>query len=183
MDTNIRFAIAPCTLGLVLAAVGGQGLCSIAFGDDTEGLTAHLLGQFPGAQLGGDDDINPLLSQLIALIEAPYLPCTLPLDIQGTAFQQQVWQALRDIPPGATFSYSQLARHIGAPNAVRAVAGACAANKLAVAIPCHRAVNKNGSLSGYRWGLARKAELLRRESQHASDGQAFSNTTTLRPAT
>ncbi len=170
MSASIRFVIAPCTLGLILVAVSGQGICSIAFGDDTEGLTAHLLGQFPSAQPVDDNDITPLLGQLLTLIEAPYLPCTLPLDIQGTAFQRHVWQALREIPPGTTFSYSQLARYIGAPNAVRAVAGACAANKLAVAIPCHRVINTKGTLSGYRWGLERKAELLRRESQHVNTG-------------
>lgn len=164
ISPDIRYAVAPSTLGFVLAASGGRGFCFIALGDEPDLLVQALHGPFPDARLVDDEVGLPCaLADLVAYLEAPYLPCPWPLDIQGTAFQRQVWQALCAIPSGATLSYAELAQQVGSPKAVRAVAGACAANKLAVAIPCHRVIGKNGGLSGYRWGLGRKAELLRRE--------------------
>jgi len=163
MKNSIRFVISPCSLGYVLVAETANGICAIALDDDEQALSTYLQNLFPKALLIPNHHSIERVAQVLALIEAPQLPCSLPLDIQGTAFQQQVWQALRAIAPGTTLSYSQLAEAIGAPKAVRAVAGACAANKLAVAIPCHRIIHKNSNNSGYRWGVARKAELLRRE--------------------
>ena len=163
MKNSIRFVISPCSLGHVLVAETANGICAIALDDDGQALSAYLQNLFPKALLTPSHHSIDSVAQVLALIEDPHLPCSLPLDIQGTAFQQQVWQALRAIPPGTTLSYSQLAEAIGAPKAVRAVAAACAANKLAVAIPCHRIIHKNGNKSGYRWGVVRKAELLRRE--------------------
>jgi AraC family transcriptional regulator of adaptative response/methylated-DNA-[protein]-cysteine methyltransferase len=135
-------------------------------GDDPETLVRDLQDRFPKARLvGGDSDFERLVAQVVGFVETAALGLDLPLDIRGTAFQQRVWQALREIPFGTQVSYSEIARRIGVPKAVRAVAGACAANTLAVAIPCHRVVRTDGDLSGYRWGIARKAELLRRESE------------------
>ncbi|MGR8935809.1 MAG: bifunctional DNA-binding transcriptional regulator/O6-methylguanine-DNA methyltransferase Ada [Gammaproteobacteria bacterium] len=164
-DTEIRFAVGLCSLGSILVAMSPCGVCAISLGDDPDVLIRDLQNRFPKAQLiGGDQDFEQLVAQVIGFVEAPAKGLALPLDIRGTAFQQRVWRALREIPFGSRVSYSELAQRIGAPKAVRAVAGACAANTLAVAIPCHRAVRTNGDLSGYRWGIARKAELLRRES-------------------
>lgn len=163
-DTDIRFAIAQCTLGALLVATSERGVCAIALGDDADALARALQDRFPQARLSGDDaDFARLVAQVVGLVEAPRIGLALPLDIRGTAFQQRVWAALRAIPPGQTLSYTELARRIGAPNAVRAVASACAANTLAVAVPCHRVVRTDGSLSGYRWGVARKRALLDRE--------------------
>jgi AraC family transcriptional regulator of adaptative response/methylated-DNA-[protein]-cysteine methyltransferase len=129
-------------------------------------LIRDLEQRFPNASLiGGDRDFEDLVAKVVGFVEAPNLGLDLPLDVRGTAFQERVWQALRDIPVGETVSYSELAEKIGSPNAVRAVAGACAANKIAVAIPCHRVVRQDGDLSGYRWGVERKAELLAREKR------------------
>lgn len=164
----IRFALGACALGALLVAASPQGLCAIALGDDPETLLRGLQDRFPQAELvGGDAEFERWVAQVVAYIEAPRLGLNLPLDIRGTAFQRQVWQALRDIPPGSTVSYSEIARRIGAPQAVRAVAGACAANLLAVAIPCHRVVRTDGALSGYRWGVERKRALLKREKDEA----------------
>lgn len=165
-DTEIRFAIGQCSLGAILVAASERGVCAIHLGDDPEALVRELQDSFPRAALiGGDADFEKLVSRVVGFVEAPRLGLDLPLDVRGTAFQQRVWQALREIPAGKTVSYTDIARRIGAPKAVRAVAGACAANTLAVAIPCHRVVRTDGSLSGYRWGVERKRVLLERESK------------------
>ncbi|MDC7701817.1 bifunctional DNA-binding transcriptional regulator/O6-methylguanine-DNA methyltransferase Ada [Vogesella indigofera] len=164
--TVIRFAVGQCTLGAILVAQSERGVCAISLGDDAEALLHELQDRFPRAELiGGDAAFEQLVATVVGFVEAPALGLDLPLDVRGTAFQQRVWQALREIPPGETASYRDIARRIGAPQAVRAVAGACAANVLAVAIPCHRVVRTDGSLSGYRWGVARKQALLAREAK------------------
>jgi AraC family transcriptional regulator, regulatory protein of adaptative response / methylated-DNA-[protein]-cysteine methyltransferase len=165
-DQDIRFAIGECSLGAILVAQSERGVCAILFGDDPDALARDLQDRFPRANLlGGDRAFEQLVATVVGFVEAPALGLDLPLDVRGTAFQQRVWQALRDIPAGVTASYSEIARRIGSPNAVRAVAGACAANMLAVAIPCHRVVRNDGGLSGYRWGVERKRALLAREAQ------------------
>lgn len=158
---QIRFAVGRCSLGEILVASSARGICAIALGDDAERLLRELQDRFPRADLiGGDAKFERMVGRVIAFVESPGAVCDLPLDIRGTAFQQKVWQALRRIPPGRTVSYTELARRIGMPKAARAVAGACAANALAVVIPCHRVVRSDGRLSGYRWGIARKHALL-----------------------
>lgn len=165
-DTDIHFAIGQCSLGAILVARSPRGLCAISLGDDPQELVQELQDRFPRAHLiGGDAGFEQLVAQVVGLVEAPQLGLDLPLDLRGTAFQQRVWQALRQIPPGQTLSYAELAERIGAPTAVRAVAQACGANSLAVAIPCHRVVRSDGALSGYRWGVERKRQLLEREGQ------------------
>lgn len=161
---RIAFAIAQCSLGALLVARSQRGLCAIALGDDPDVLLRELQDRFPRAELvGGDAAFEQLVAQVVGLIEAPRLGLDLPLDIRGTAFQQRVWDALRKVPAGETVSYAEIAARIGSPRAVRAVAQACAANVLAVAIPCHRVVRSDGGVSGYRWGVARKQALLERE--------------------
>ena len=163
-DADIRFAVAQSSLGAVLVAASDTGLCAITLGDDPEALVRDLQDRFPKAVLrGGDPAFEQQVAQVVGLVENPSAGHALPLDIRGTAFQQRVWQALRQIPPGETRSYTQVARQVGAPTAVRAVAAACAANALAVAVPCHRVVRSDGALSGYRWGIERKRQLLDRE--------------------
>ncbi len=160
----IRFAVGQCALGAILVAQSRLGLCAILLGDDPDRLVRDLQDQFPRAELiGGDAGFERLVAQVVGFVEAPAIGLDLPLDVRGTAFQQRVWQALREIPPGATASYAEIASRIGAPKAARAVARACGANSLAVAIPCHRVVRRDGDVSGYRWGVERKRELLRRE--------------------
>lgn len=169
-DTAIAYAIGRCSLGGVLVAHSARGVCAILLGDTPADLLADLRSRFPAAHLcESDSAFAEQLAQVIACIEKPQQPFPLPVDIRGTAFQQRVWQALRAIPPGLTLSYSQLAERIGAAKAVRAVAGACAANPLAVVIPCHRVVRNDGGLAGYRWGLARKHALLAREAAATID--------------
>lgn len=164
VDARIEFAIGESSLGAILVARSQRGVCAISLGDDADVLLRELQDRFPHAELiGGDADFERLVAQVVGLIEAPNIGTDLPLDVRGTAFQQRVWQALRQIPPGETASYAQVAAHIGAPKSVRAVAQACAANTLAVAIPCHRVVRSDGALSGYRWGVDRKRALLLRE--------------------
>lgn len=161
---RIEFALGQCALGALLVARSQRGLCAIALGDDPEPLLRELQDRFPRAELvGGDPAFERLMAQVAGFVEAPRIGLQLPLDIQGTAFQQRVWDALRAIPAGQTVSYAQLAQRIGMPRASRAVAAACAANVLAVAIPCHRVVRSDGALSGYRWGVARKRSLLAAE--------------------
>ncbi|MFD1711024.1 bifunctional DNA-binding transcriptional regulator/O6-methylguanine-DNA methyltransferase Ada [Ottowia sp. GY511] len=161
----IRFALGDCALGAILVAQSQLGLCAILLGDEPDQLLRDLQDQFPKAELvGGNAEFEKLVAQVVGFIEAPHLGLNLPLDVRGTAFQQRVWQALGSIPPGSTASYAEIAERIGAPKAVRAVAQACGANALAVAIPCHRVVRRDGDISGYRWGVARKRELLRREA-------------------
>lgn len=163
--TRIRFAIARCTLGALLIAHSGRGLCAILLGDDPEALLQDLQARFSEAELiGGDADFERVIAQVVAFVEAPQIGLDLPLDIRGTAFQRRVWEVLRKLPAGTTASYAEIARRIGSPRATRAVASACAANALAVAIPCHRVVCSDGSLSGYRWGIERKRQLLAREA-------------------
>jgi len=165
-DTDIRFAIGQCSLGAILVAQSERGVCAIALGDDPEALARELQDRFPRARLiGGDAAFERLVAQVVGFVEAPGLGLALPLDVRGTAFQQRVWQALRQVPAGRTVSYSEIAERIGAPASVRAVAQACGANALAVAIPCHRVVRRDGALSGYRWGVERKRALLEREAQ------------------
>ncbi|MGH9373839.1 MAG: bifunctional DNA-binding transcriptional regulator/O6-methylguanine-DNA methyltransferase Ada, partial [Vicinamibacterales bacterium] len=160
-DTEIRFAIGECSLGSILVAQSAKGVCAILLGDDPEALVRDLQDRFTRATLvGGDAAFEQTVSRVIGFVEAPAVGLGLPLDVRGTAFQQRVWQALRDIPAGSTASYTAIAARIGAPNGARAVAQACGANALAVAIPCHRVVRTDGSLSGYRWGVDRKRRLL-----------------------
>jgi AraC family transcriptional regulator of adaptative response/methylated-DNA-[protein]-cysteine methyltransferase len=148
-----------------LVAPRDRGICAILIGDDPDALARELQDQFPRADLiGGDAAFEQLVATVVGFVEAPEIGLDLPLDVRGTAFQQRVWQALRAIPAGATMSYSEVARAIGAPKATRAVAGACASNLIAVAIPCHRVVRNDGGLSGYRWGVERKRALLEREA-------------------
>jgi AraC family transcriptional regulator of adaptative response/methylated-DNA-[protein]-cysteine methyltransferase len=166
--TAIRFAVAMSSLGALLVASTDRGICAILLGDDPDELVRDLQDRFPQAELhGGDAEFERTVAQVIGLVEAPAAGLDLPLDIRGTAFQQQVWQALRAIPPGRTASYAEIAAAIGRPSATRAVARACAGNALAVAIPCHRVVRTNGDISGYRWGVERKRELLAREQTSA----------------
>jgi AraC family transcriptional regulator of adaptative response/methylated-DNA-[protein]-cysteine methyltransferase len=162
----IRHAVGYSTLGLVLVAASARGICAIMLGDEADSLHADLRKRFPRATLEpADAGFSAWVEQVVALVDAPHgqKSFALPLDIQGTAFQRRVWEALRAIPPGSTLSYAAVAAKIGAPGAVRAVASACGANKLAVAIPCHRVVASDGGLAGYRWGVARKRALLERE--------------------
>ena len=164
-DTEIRFAVGECSLGSILVARSDRGVCAILLGDDPDALARELQDRFPKARvIGGDTDFERLVATVVGFIEAPRIGLELPLDVRGTAFQQRVWQALRAIPPGRTLSYTEVAERVGAPKSVRAVAQACAANPLAVAIPCHRVVRRDGGLSGYRWGVERKRALLDREA-------------------
>jgi AraC family transcriptional regulator, regulatory protein of adaptative response / methylated-DNA-[protein]-cysteine methyltransferase len=164
-NAEIRFAIGECSLGSILVARSAKGVCAILLGDDPDALLRDLQDRFPRASLiGGDAAFEDLIAKVVGFVEAPALGLDLPLDVRGTAFQQRVWQALREIPAGSTASYTDIAQAIGAPKAVRAVAHACAANALAVAIPCHRVVRNDGALSGYRWGIERKRALLEREN-------------------
>ena len=166
---TIRFAIGECSLGTIVVASSDKGVCAIHLGDDPGALLAELEGRFPKAELiGGDKDYEKLVAKVVGFVEAPGIGLDLPLDVRGTAFQQRVWQALREIPPGTTVSYAALAEKLGSPRAVRAVAGACAANAIGIAIPCHRVVRTDGGLAGYRWGVARKRELLDRETKSGS---------------
>ncbi len=161
---TIRYALSPCSLGLLLVAATQRGVCAIQFGDDGDSLVAGLKARFPQAAISdGDAGFAATVADVVALVEHPGIEHALPLDVRGTAFQERVWQALRAIPAGRTASYAEIAQAIGQPRAVRGVAQACAANPTAVAIPCHRVVRSDGALSGYRWGAKRKAELLKRE--------------------
>ena len=162
----LRFAIGHSSIGLVLVAEGTDGIRSILLGDNEGALVRELQAQAPDAALAIDPGgVHDALAEVVDHIEAPHLRMTRPLDLRGTPFQRRVWQALRSIPPGATISYGDLARRLGMPRAARAVAAACAANVLAVVVPCHRVIAGNGALSGYRWGVARKRALLAREAQ------------------
>jgi len=165
-NTEIRFAIGECSLGSILVASSERGVCSILLGDDPDELLKDLQDRFPRASLiGGDAEFEHLVAKVVGFVEAPRLGLDLPLDVRGTAFQQRVWQALREIPPGGTASYTEIAKRIGSPKAIRGVANACAANALAVVIPCHRVVRSDGGVSGYRWGVERKLALLNKEAK------------------
>ena len=164
-DADMRFSVGECTLGSILVAVSDKGITAILFGSDPEALVHDLEDRFPNARLiGGDADFEDVMAKVVGLVETPDMGLDLPLDMRGTAFQHRVWQALREIPVGTTATYSEIAERINMPKAVRAVAAACAANKIAVAIPCHRVVRRDGALSGYRWGIERKRSLLDREA-------------------
>lgn len=164
-NVSVRYTLADCALGRCLVAESERGICAILLGDDDATLVADLHALFPAAQdVPADANFQQRVREVIVAINSRDAPLSLPLDIRGTAFQQQVWQALRTIPCGETVSYQQLASAIGKPKAVRAVASACGANKLAIVIPCHRVIRGDGALSGYRWGIARKAQLLQRET-------------------
>lgn len=164
-DTALRFAVGECSLGAVLVAQSSKGIAAILLGDDADALVRDFQDRFSNADLvGGDPAFERVVAQVIGFVEMPALGLDLPLDIRGTAFQHRVWCALKDIPAGSTATYSDVAQRIGMPKAVRAVARACAANTIAVAIPCHRVVRSDGSLAGYRWGIDRKRALLTREA-------------------
>ncbi len=165
---TIRFGVGECSLGSILVAGTSRGVCAIFLGNDPGRLVRELQDRFPRASLkGGEREFERWMARAVALVDRPATSVDLPLDIRGTAFQRRVWSALQRIPPGRTASYSEIARRIGSPSAVRAVATACASNRIAIGIPCHRVVRTDGSLSGYRWGVARKKELLERESRGA----------------
>lgn len=163
---TIRFAVGECSLGSILVAASERGVCAILLGDDPGELVEDLQDRFPKSELiGGDAAFEETIAKVVGFVEAPRLGLNLPLDVRGTAFQQRVWQALQEIPAGSTASYTEIANRLGLPKAVRAVAGACAANAIAVAIPCHRVLRTDGNLSGYRWGVERKRALLEREKE------------------
>jgi AraC family transcriptional regulator, regulatory protein of adaptative response / methylated-DNA-[protein]-cysteine methyltransferase len=162
----IRFAVGTCSLGHVLVAATDVGVCAILLGDDPEELVRDLQDRFPQAELiGGDPGFEEVVAHAVGAVERPHQPFPLPLDIRGTAFQEKVWGVLRSLKPGATASYADVAAAIGRPEATRAVAQACGANRIAIAIPCHRVVRTDGGLSGYRWGIERKRALLEREQE------------------
>ena len=171
--TEILFAAGQCTLGAIVVAASKKGICAILLGDDADCLVRDLREQFPAAQLSsGDAQFDDWVAQTISFVDDPRFGFGLPLDIRGTAFQQRVWQALCEIPAGSTASYAAVAARIGQPNASRAVARACASNRIAAAIPCHRVVRQDGSLSGYRWGVERKKTLLSKERSEGPQATA-----------
>lgn len=171
VELCIRFSVGACWLGAILVAATDLGVCAILLGDDPEALARDLERRFPRARLrGGDESFDRVVAEVVGFVEAPRAGATLPLDVRGTAFQQRVWAALAAVPPGETTTYGGLARALGAPKAFRAVARACAANPLAVAIPCHRVVRTDSALSGYRWGVERKRKLLVLEAKSAASG-------------
>jgi AraC family transcriptional regulator of adaptative response/methylated-DNA-[protein]-cysteine methyltransferase len=164
VDPKVRFRLVECDLGWIMVAATERGICMIAFGDAPEQVREELDSCFAGAtSCDHDPEFGDWVNQIVAHVEAPSHPLDLPLDVRGTAFQRRVWEELRAVPVGTTATYAEIARRIGKPKAVRAVASACAANKLAVVIPCHRIVRKDGLLSGYRWGVERKRKLIERE--------------------
>ena len=162
---EIQFVVSESSFGAVLVGQSPRGVCAVLFGSDRDGLLDDLQGRFPGVMLvSGGDKVKALAARVVAYVESPGDSPNVPLDVRGTEFQRKVWQVLREIPAGSTLSYTDVARRIGLPKAARAVAQACAANNLAVLIPCHRVVRSDGALSGYRWGVERKRALLDRES-------------------
>ena len=166
-DELIRFAISECSLGSIIAGVTDKGICAILLGDNSSVLRRELREHFKAARLiESDQDLRELMAKIVQLVESPWLAVDLIFDLRGTSFEQRVWQALRQIPAGSTASYTDIAVRIGEPKKAFAVAEACAANILAVAIPCHRVVRKSGALGGYRWGFKRKRALLAREAAH-----------------
>jgi AraC family transcriptional regulator of adaptative response/methylated-DNA-[protein]-cysteine methyltransferase len=164
-EETLRFAVGQSALGAVLVAASAKGVAAILLGDDPAALVREVQDLFPKAEfVGGDAGFEALVARVVGFVEQPRLGLDLPLDVRGAAFRQRVWQALRQVGPGETVSYAEIARRIGAPKAMRAVAGACAANRLAVAIPCHRVVRQDGALGGYRWGVERKRALIAAEA-------------------
>lgn len=171
---RICFAIAPCYLGWILVAATSKGVCAVDFGDDPEAMEQNLRARFSRAKfVDADPSLMAWVAQILAFLDSPGDPFDVPLDIRGTAFQQRVWLALRELPPGSTASYGDVAARIDSPNAARAVAQACASNRIAVAIPCHRVVRSDGGLGGYRWGVERKRKLLAREAD--ASGEVLAN--------
>jgi AraC family transcriptional regulator, regulatory protein of adaptative response / methylated-DNA-[protein]-cysteine methyltransferase len=169
---GLHFAVAASSLGSLLIAASGKGIVAILFGDDDVALAHDLKMRFGTAkQMSGHPAFDAIVAKVSALVDAPHAGLDVPLDLRGTAFQIRVWQALREIPAGTTVTYGRIAERIGRPKAVRAVASACAANAIAVAIPCHRVVRGDGALSGYRWGVDRKRHLLNREAAAVRNGQ------------
>lgn len=160
----IHYSLRRCSLGLALIARSDKGVCAILLGDDAEALREDLRRRFKKALLIEDADDGALVDSALATVETPDAPIAFPIDARGTDFQRRVWAALREIPPGHTTSYAEIARRIGAPKATRAVGGAIAANPVAVAVPCHRVLRIDGRLSGYHWGTERKRALLAREN-------------------
>ncbi len=164
MQTVIRHSISRSPIGSILVATTDKGLCAVILGDDRATLIRELAERFPGTVIAGADEACAKATRDVTdLVKSPQSAFSHPLHLQGTAFQKSVWQALRKIPTGKTATYLDIARKIGKPRAVRAVAQACGANHIAVVIPCHRVIRTDGSLSGYRWGVERKAKLLERE--------------------
>lgn len=163
ISDDIVYQTGLCSFGAVLVAASEQGICAVLFSVPESSLVADLLRRFPDAHPAKDSSLSDYLQQVIQYIESPHQPMTLPLDMRGSAFQQQVWQGLLNIPAGTRISYSQLAEHIGKPKACRAVANACASNPIAVLVPCHRVVHKSGTASGYYWGAKTKQALQNRE--------------------
>lgn len=173
----IYFAVGQCSMGNILAAQTERGVCAILMGDDPEQLVRDLQDRFPKATLVGDTpEYADLMARVVGLVENPNSGFGLPLDIRGTAFQRQVWNALQQIPPGTTATYTEIANKLGMPKAVRAVAQACGANSLAIAIPCHRVIRNDGALAGYRWGVERKRTLLQKEKRERDTAPARSST-------
>ncbi|MFY3136079.1 bifunctional transcriptional activator/DNA repair enzyme AdaA [Achromobacter xylosoxidans] len=165
---EIRFAVGQCALGALLVAASDTGICEIALHEDPEQLVRNLQDRFKAARLiGADREFEQWMAAVVGFVENPAVGLHLPLDVRGTAFQRRVWEALREIPVGATATYADIAERIGSPRSVRAVARACATNNIALAIPCHRVVRTDGSLAGYRWGIERKRELIEREAKAA----------------
>jgi AraC family transcriptional regulator, regulatory protein of adaptative response / methylated-DNA-[protein]-cysteine methyltransferase len=164
MDRQIDFSTAECVLGRVLVARSEQGLCAILLGDDAEELERDLRARFPHDDLQkSTTELAPLLTDVRIFLEAPRKGLDTPLDLRGSELEQRVWNALREIPSGTTQTYSDVARRLGVAATAKEVGEACAANPLAVAVPCHRVLRKDGTLGGYRWGLRRKRALLERE--------------------
>lgn len=179
-QSELVYATGACSLGMLLVAASAKGIAAVLLGDNRDALQRELAQRVPQARLvPGDKDFARVIAMVVDFVERRAVALELPLDIRGTAFQHRVWSALRDIPTGTTATYAEIARRIGRPKAVRAVAGACAANPLAVVVPCHRVIHSDGSLSGYRWGIARKRALLDKEARSAP-GAAKSGARTLK---
>jgi len=165
LPAGIAYAMTSCSLGTVLVAGTTEGVSAVLLGDTIEAVVAELAQRFPGSALQWEPErLGAWLDRAVALVERPAAVFDAPLDVHGTVFQLLVWQALRGIPAGSTATYSDIAARVGRPDAVRAVAGACAANPVAIAVPCHRVVRSDGGLAGYRWGIERKRALLAREA-------------------
>lgn len=172
-DERIDYTVVPCALGRVLVAATDKGICAVKLGDDAETLEQELRAEFAAARIVRDDALRPeWVKSVVALAAGQPTQADLPVDIRGTAFQQMVWKALRRIPAGKTRSYGEIARSIGRPEAVRAVASACGANPAALLVPCHRVIQRNGSLGGYHWGVQRKQKLLAAESGRRTEKRA-----------
>jgi AraC family transcriptional regulator, regulatory protein of adaptative response / methylated-DNA-[protein]-cysteine methyltransferase len=170
---RITAATAASALGTALVAKSPRGICAVLLGDDPAALLRDVIRRFPGAAVRATDDVpDSDIERVFAAVASPGTDVDVPLDLHGTVFQQAVWAALREIPPGTTASYRELAERIGRPTAVRAVAAACAANPVAVLVPCHRVLRSDGGLSGYHWGVERKRALLDRERETATASAA-----------